>query len=177
MVEPITKPMPMLSAGNGVRRVGRLYQDSVVIFIHDRALDDILDYSHQDLRCEIGGFLVGGFYQERQPYIEIQHYLPALDARSKAASLTFTHETWAQVNRDIHTKYPDQRILGWHHTHPGFGLFLSEYDQFIHRNFFAEPWQVAMVVDPRQREFVFYQWRNERLVDCGFVCVADNSSV
>ena len=80
------------------------------------------------------------------------------------------------MTRQVEQRFPGAQVVGWHHTHPGLGLFLSEYDQFIHRNFFAGPWQVAMVVRPRQREFVFYQWRNEQLVDCGFVCIADNSS-
>jgi len=42
----------------------------------------------------------------------------------------------------------DEKIVGWFHTHPRMGVFLSHYDTFLHRNFFPEPWQVALVVEP-----------------------------
>ncbi len=40
------------------------------------------------------------------------------------------------------------RIVGWYHSHPDFGIFLSERDCFIHEHFFSAPGQVAYVVDP-----------------------------
>ena len=73
-----------------------------------------------------------------------------VQAVSGGASLTFTHETWADLHSQVEQKYPTEMIVCWHHTHPGFGVFLSGYDQFIHRNFFPEPWQIALVVDPRR---------------------------
>jgi len=36
-------------------------------------------------------------------------------------------------------QFADKKIVGWYHSHPGFGIFLSEYDLFIHRNFFTAP--------------------------------------
>ena len=66
-----------------------------------------------------------------------------------------------------------ESLLGWQHTHPGLGVFLSEQDLFIHRNFFAEAWQIALVVDPRRQDFAFFHWRQGQVRDCGFVCVAD----
>ena len=172
IIKPIEKPMPLSRNGVAHQRLGRVYRDATLIFIKNCVVDEILDYSARDMRCETGGFLVGGYFVDgEQSYIEIRHFAPAFDAHSQAGSLTFTHETWAKASDDIRTRFPGERMLGWHHTHPGLGLFFSEYDQFIHRNFFSEPWQVAMVVDPRSREFVFYQWRNDELVDCGIVVV------
>jgi proteasome lid subunit RPN8/RPN11 len=103
--------------------------------------------------------------------VEIRHFLPATETRSAVSSLTFTHDTWAALHREAETRFPDDLVLGWHHTHPGFGIFLSPHDLFIHRHFFREPWQVALVVDPRRCEFGFFQWRAGQVVDCGFVCV------
>jgi hypothetical protein len=34
-------------------------------------------------------------------------------------------------------------------------------------------WHVALVVDPKQKELCFFQWRAGEIVDCGFVCVSD----
>ena len=41
-----------------------------------------------------------------------------------------------------------KRVVGWYHTHPGFGVEFSEMDLFIQRNFFPDSAQIALVTDP-----------------------------
>jgi hypothetical protein len=36
---------------------------------------------------------------------------------------------------------------------------------FIHRNFFREPWQVALVIDPRQDAAGFFVWQDGEILD------------
>ena len=57
--------------------------------------------------------------------------------------------------------------MGWYHTHPDFGVFLSGHDVFIHRHFFGQPLQVAYVVDPIRQTRGFFQWRDDALVEVG----------
>jgi hypothetical protein len=61
-------------------------------------------------------------------------------------------------------QYPDDRIVGWYHSHPGFGVFLSEHDIFIHRNFFSDPNQVAWVFDPHSDEEGCFVWQDGEIV-------------
>jgi len=173
MIQPISKPAPVRERDKEAKQVGIVYDDATLVFVHERVLEEILDYSEQDATRELGGFLVGGVYVDSREYVEIAHYVPAVDVKSRAASLTFTHETWAAMTREVQRRYPEDMVVGWHHTHPNFGVFLSGYDLFVHKNFFSEPWQVAMVVDPQRTEFGFFQWRCGEIVDCGFVCVRD----
>jgi proteasome lid subunit RPN8/RPN11 len=154
----------------GARAVGAIYHGAAVIVIQEPVLEQIIEYSEQGRRSEVGGFLLGGVSGENPPFTVIRHFHPAVQAVSGGASLTFTHETWADLHRQTEQKHPTEMIVGWHHTHPGFGVFLSGYDLFIHRNFFPEPWQVALVVDPRRQEFGFFQWREGEVKDCGFLC-------
>jgi proteasome lid subunit RPN8/RPN11 len=156
--------------------VGTLHDDAYTILIADVVLDEILEYSERDLYREVGGFLIGRGDTTPRPHVEICHFLPAVQAQSRIASLMFTHDTWAAMTRDVERKFPDEAVLGWHHTHPGFGVFLSAYDMFIHRNFFREPWQIALVVDPRRQELGFFQWSEDQVVDCGFVCTKGNGA-
>ena len=153
--------------------IGTIHKDAYTVLISQSVLDEILDYSERDLQRESGGFLIGGGDTTHRRFVEVRHFLPAVEARSRIASLMFTHDTWAAMTREVAERFPDQVVLGWHHTHPGFGIFLSAYDQFIHRNFFSEPWQIALVVDPRRQELGFFQWRDGQVVDCGFVCTKD----
>lgn len=169
--------LPGLGEARRGRVFGTVYDNAPAIVIHAAVIDELVsDYSGRDLQRERGAFLLGARHESPRPAIEIRHYLPAAETRRSAASLTFTHDTWSALRREAEAKYPDDVVLGWHHTHPGFGVFLSPYDLFLHRHFFSEPWQVALVVDPKRCEFGFFQWREGEIVDCGFVCVEEKPS-
>jgi len=155
------------------RQVGTLYKDGPVVVVREQALDEMIVYSEQELTKERGGFLLGGVYGQSPQYVVVRHFHPALEAQGNSASLTFTHETWATLTRESEANHPGESLVGWQHTHPGFGIFLSGYDLFIHKNFFAQTWQVALVIDPRRKEFGFFHWRNGEVRDCGFVCASD----
>ena len=90
--------------------------------------------------------------------------------------ITFTAETWTHIQDVMDRQYPDLRILGWYHTHPGHGIFLSDMDLFIHKNFFNLPWQVAMVVDPCRETLGFLRWRNGRMETTGFYYLEDEGA-
>lgn len=154
------------------RQLGTLYRNGAVVVIEEVVLEEILEYSGKDLSREVGGFLLGEIIDQQPPCSIVRHFHPALQATSRAASLTFTHESWSDLHRQAEIRFPGAAVLGWHHTHPGFGVFLSAYDLFIHRNFFSAPWQIAMVVDPRRQELGFFHWRNDDVNDCGFVCLS-----
>ena len=156
------------------RQVGTLYRDGAVVVIREAVLEAILEFSEQDLTRERGGFLLGQVYEQEPLYVVVRHFHPALEAQGSLASLTFTHDTWATLTREIEANFPTESLLGWQHTHPGLGVFLSGYDLFIQKNFFAQPWQIALVVDPRRQEFGFFHWRQGEVRDCGFVCVGDS---
>ncbi len=173
MLQPVPKRRPDEHGRRTSCVLGKLQPGAASLLVYEPVLEQILDYSERDLTRELGGFLLGGYHSDGEPYVEVRHFLEAHEAPSQAASLTFTHDTWATVTRDIERRYPDELIVGWHHTHPNLRVFLSGYDLFIHRHFFPEVWQVAMVVDPVLQEFGFFQWCNRDIVDCGFVCVRD----
>ena len=152
------------------RAIGTIYSDGPTIVIQEPVLEEILEFAEHGRSCEVGGFLLGEVYGDAHSFVVIRQFHPAQKALSTGASLTFTHETWADLHRRICQRHPGEVILGWQHTHPGLGVFLSGYDLFIQRNFFREPWQVALVVDPRRQELGFFHWREGEVKDCGFVC-------
>jgi proteasome lid subunit RPN8/RPN11 len=124
-------------------------------------LAGIADHAKADDAVEICGVLVGGWEQDEQgPYALVSDYIRCDNAASKFAEVTFTHESWAQINKEMDSKYDDKRIVGWYHSHPDFGIFLSDRDCFIQQHFFSGAGQVAYVIDPvRDLEGVFV-WRN-----------------
>jgi proteasome lid subunit RPN8/RPN11 len=53
-------------------------------------------------------------------------------------------------------KNKNLRIVGWWHSHPDFGCFLSSVDLITQKHFFHRSFQVALVVDPIRNEFEFF---------------------
>ena len=109
----------------------------------------IHQHAKQDASVEICGVLVGLWKRDADgPFADATDFIRCNAAESKFAEVTFTHESWAQINEQMDTAYAEKRILGWYHSHPDFGIFLSDRDVFIHEHFFSSPGQIAYVVDP-----------------------------
>ena len=129
------------------------YQGKSKIYIGTSEFSRIEMHAYSDLALEVGGFLVGGIENGKTI---IRASIPALKAESKQISLTFTHEVWEDALNIVTREYEGQSIVGWYHTHPSFGVFLSEYDAFIQRNFFSNEGQVALVIDPISGTFGWF---------------------
>jgi len=110
--------------------------------------------------------------QDRDHRIEVAACIEGQNAEEAGAHVTFTQDTWEHIYAIKDQKYPEQRIVGWYHSHPGFGVFLSDHDTFIHKNFFSSPGQVAWVFDPHSDEEGCFGWvgdRIERLTQIGVI--------
>jgi proteasome lid subunit RPN8/RPN11 len=120
-------------------------------------------HAGEDTSVEICGVLVGSWHRDEiGPFAKITGSIRGEGAKARFAEVTFTHETWAKINAEMDTKFAALKIVGWYHTHPDFGIFLSDRDRFIHEHFFSEPGHVAHVIDPvRQIEGVFV-WRDAK---------------
>ena len=174
------KPAPDMRPGVVLERLGEPVAGAPVLFVHQCPLEAILRHAQRGRLCEVGGFLLGSVFcqDQAQPglgYVEVEHFLPAAETRAGGASLTFTHDTWADLARQSAERYPKSILLGWYHTHPNLGVFLSGYDFFIQRNFFSQFWQIALVVDPRREKFSFFQWQDQAMVDSGFVLIREST--
>ncbi len=83
--------------------------------------------------------------------VEACYVLQGRDATT--VSQTLPAEAWIAAYWAIETHYPDSQLLGWWHTHPGHGVFLSAADWDLHQRKFAAhaaPWATAWVLDPIQ---------------------------
>jgi len=141
------------------------------IHIAIELLDCILRYSATETGREIGGFLVG---KVQSLEVTVTDFFPAKYTRERVASITFTHETWNDFHERRALKTPDAVLVGWHHTHPGYGVFLSGMDMFIHENFFNLPYQIALVVDPVSGRHAFYGWSNGEVIECPLSDIVEN---
>lgn len=115
------------------------------IVITDDVMAGLEEHAYSNLEAEVGGMLFGTIVNGVATVVGA---IPAAKATAEQISLTFTHEVWDDILNKGNEFFPGKQIVGWYHTHPSFGLFLSEYDEFIQKNFFANPGQFALVIDP-----------------------------
>jgi len=119
------------------------------VFMSYACLKQMLAHTQRNLDAEIGGILLGQVFRSDKGVVTLLTEAVAA-ARTEAGlgHVTFSHETWAELYQYLESLAPDANIVGWYHTHPGFGVFFSSQDRFIQENFFSGPGQVGIVVDP-----------------------------
>ncbi len=118
-------------------------------------------HAAEDTSVEICGVLVGTWHRDRVgPFVKIIESIQGEGAETRFAEVTFTHQTWAKINAEMDTKFAALSIVGWYHTHPDFGIFLSDRDRFIQEHFFSGPGQIAHVIDPIRKIEGVFVWRD-----------------
>lgn len=159
--------MPENALPQNILPVGERVEENKNIYISQPVYKQIHKFTKNKTTDESGGVLVGTVIEEfGKTNIVISGFVEAKHCEATATTLKFTHETWEYVHKEVEKKHKDKKILGWIHTHPDFGIFLSEYDKFIHENFFSDESQVAYVVDPIQHIEGFYFWINGNIEKC-----------
>lgn len=144
--------------------VGETGSDLKIIYIHQKVYHAIRRFSQGKTEHESGGILMGQVINKfGKGHLIIEGFVEAKYSKATPTTMTFTHETWNYVHHAIEKKHKGRKIIGWFHTHPDFGIFLSENDRFIHNNFFPEQSQVAYVVDPVRQEEGFFLWGDNQL--------------
>ena len=98
------------------------------IFIDRRTADAIERHALSDTTVELGGILLGKECLDPatgQPFVWVTQSLEAKHYANTQASFTYTHDSWEEITRERDRLYPEYDIVGWYHTHPSFGIFLS----------------------------------------------------
>ena len=152
----------------GLRRPpGHPTPAAVDILINETAFREAQEHALSSLDREVAGMLVGP-QPEKQPdgryLVHVTDAIAARHTRMSGASVTYTPESWRYVTDVLDERYPNGEaiIVGWYHTHPGFGIFLSGMDLFIHQHFFTQRWHIALVLDPQAARSGFFCWNRQQ---------------
>lgn len=130
------------------------------VYVDIDAMRDMEIHALSNTGVELGGVLLGGQYEDEEgrPFVVVSDSLRAQHYESTKGSFKFTHDTWSQITRE-RDEFPEElQMVGWYHTHPDWGVFLSGMDMFICDNFFNKPLDVALVIDPCRDDRGFFQW-------------------
>ncbi len=136
------------------------------VYIHEETIKKIILYC-KNFEKEIFGYLIGNILKwNDQTYIKIEEILFLLGAiHSEEYSTSQIEGTAGKYESKFgrlkkKRKSENLRVVGWWHSHPGFGCFLSPTDLKTQEYFFPESYQVALVVDPVRDELEFFTLKN-----------------
>jgi len=117
--------------------------------IEREAYAELIAHAKSSLKAEVCGVLAGEVCEDDEGlFVSVEVMIRGTAASQASTHVTFTQETWNLIHRTLERDFPDLRIVGWYHTHPGFGVEFSEMDLFIQRNFFPGATHLALVTDP-----------------------------
>jgi len=137
------------------------------VFMAYACLKQMLAHTQRHVDAEVGGILLGQIFRSDKGVVTLLTEAVAA-ARTEAGlgHVTFSHETWADLYQYLESLAADTDIVGWYHTHPGFGVFFSSQDRFIQENFFGGPGQVGIVVDPVADSVLLFMSHEGKTVSC-----------
>jgi proteasome lid subunit RPN8/RPN11 len=158
IAQPIQRPGP--------ERCGDVDDLPARFAIHcaSQLVQAIIQYSAQFRNTEIFGLLLGRVIitpGERLRTV-IEDYVPAqVFAHSDIGFVEVSASELMRLDAEVEerTEGSATRIVGWFHTHPGHGVFMSATDRDNHR-LYTQSWQVALVVDPHSRQWGFFNGPN-----------------
>lgn len=137
-----------------------LWSDSKIlqVFVSTKCLETIDNFVFKKMQQhrlptgevpEVGGFLLGNYTEENGKYlVSLQKFIDIESEQSGVYQISFGAKAWSKLEKEMESfESSTYGLMGWFHTHPGHGLFLSPPDLNIHKNFFRKPFQLAMEID------------------------------
>lgn len=119
------------------------------VAFEQEAYSELVSHAKEELENEVCGVLVGDVCNDDGgDFVHVRAVIRGDAARKGRAHVTFTQDTWTKIHEALEERYRRLRIVGWYHSHPGFGVTFSDMDAFIHQNFFPSSTHVAFITDP-----------------------------
>ena len=137
-------------------------QTPLLVFMQHGCQQAMEAHARSNVLNEQAGIICGHSYVDAggQLYVVVRSVLPA-DTTSSPVHFRFHQGSWEQLWSRIED---GSNLLGWYHSHPGMGVFLSATDLRTQQLYFSATWQIAVVLDPVSQETaIFYGAMGERL--------------
>jgi len=134
------------------------------IHTFDYVIEGIFKECEKTLPNEASGYLIGMFsIWNGKHFILIDNYIP-VESHSTEYYGEMDITSIGEALRKFMKSFGDTKhlIIGWYHSHPGYGIFISDIDLRTQTTFFTQPFHVALVVDPINREYGFFKTSDNR---------------
>jgi len=145
------------------------------VHFNEQAHEIMKQHASTTVEVELCGVLVGEVKRDSNgPFLLVHATIEGKHSNNHGAQVTFTHQTWDYINGVKDKEYPNLKIVGWYHTHPGFGIFLSKMDLFIQDSVFNLPFQIAVVLETKKNQIGCFTWVEGKCVPLSRYWVGPN---
>ena len=126
-----------------------------LVILPHAVFDKMMLYLKGDRTTERIGILTGRPYTKSsngQLLLCVDDAISVDDIHATDIRVAIEKNAW----KDVWTRLSvtvKSRIVGWYHSHPDHGVFLSATDLATQSLWFAQEWKVAIVVDPVREEY------------------------
>ena len=139
------------------------------VYIHYKAIRKAFIHAEIGYPKEVLGLLVGDrFKWNNTLYTEVVDYVPIRRTESTRTKVMPKGDEMARAYQYTVKKYKNMLIVGWAHSHPGYGCFLSDIDIDTQRRYFNQPYHIAMVVDPVRYEIGIFKLKGTNIIRPSF---------
>ena len=148
---------------NNIRQIGEI-RGHQKIYIEDYAYTFLKKISRNGAGEGQAAILLGQYHwSEGCAYLFIRSALQIDDMEVSPDHLAFTDKVWGQIYEEEKKYFPDQEIVGWFVSLPGFNMEISEGMLKTHLNHFAGNDKTLFVMEPGEREEAFFLYEGGRL--------------
>ena len=118
------------------------------------------------------GFLVGRIYSFKgRNYVVVKEFITA-ENDATSVSVRFSRQAFSELSRQFkEEKSGGGVIVGWAHSHPNYGCFLSSTDFRTQKAFFPEDFHFALVCDPIRSECKVFKINGSGYEEVSFAVV------
>jgi len=151
--------------------------EELQVWMNKEALEELEEQASDTPEHEVFGVLAGEycvFGENELLFVMVDKIIKSKTAKSEAARVWVSEDDWNALYDERISRFPHLRQVGWYHSHPNWGVFLSGADLDIHSTYFRRDSYITFVCDPQKKLFFANPVRgsasvadNERL-DSGF---------
>lgn len=145
-----------------IRQIGEVDQGHR-IYMEDYAYTYLHQYANK--KEEQIAFLVGQqTICEGEKVILIQGAIQGKYLQRDTNNVEITNETLEHVHDMLNHYFNEHEIIGWVYTQPGYGVILTSFLVKQHQSYFSEGGQVLFVLDPTEKEEVFFEYIDGEMI-------------
>lgn len=148
---------------NNIRQIGEI-RGQQKIYIEDYAYTFLKKISRIPEEGGKVAILLGQYHwAEGNAYLFIKSALQIRNMEVSPEHIVFNDKVWGQVYEDSRKYFPQQEIVGWFISLPGFNMQINEVLLKTHLNHFAGNDKVLFVAEPGEWEEAFFVYENNQL--------------
>ncbi|NLK20866.1 MAG: LysM peptidoglycan-binding domain-containing protein [Epulopiscium sp.] len=133
------------------------------IYLEDYVYTYLYQYAKTNRGEEKGAALVGYYTEELGKKAAIISGAIQFEDLFCEGEVLVTEPQIKEMQKKINRYFPDCELMGWMHTQPGYGIFLTTQDIRIHQDYFRESYQSFMIIDPIENAEAFFIWDEEEI--------------